>query len=536
MAARTVFGLFLTMVMASVLACESPTQNVTGSGPELARPSSSGVAQRKLRGLSVRETVVSSASARRAMGDYNVVRPGKTSPGVFRAKSDGQGFSIRFVDSAVTIASTSTATSPTTWDLKLQLSRWGRGGTLGKAPPIAETTATGNRLKWQRVHGSQRLTEWYVNRPEGLEQGFDIAKRSATPTARGEVGELVFEFVLSGSLTSTLRLTGAGEQEIIFRDALERPVARYRKLRVTDALGRSVPAKLALIEKRLQIRVDDSKAKYPLTVDPVVSTETVCIQPAKAEFGDVVAMSGNTAVVQARQLKAVYVYVRSGTAWALQATLAPADAGWTFGESLAIQGDTIVVGDSRNRKSPIFNGGYLGAAYVFVRAQSRWTLQQKLPSARWKDDFGASVGVSADSLIIGAPADPAKGTAAGSAAVYTRASGTWTFRKKLLASDGAPSDAFGTAVAVDGDAWSFYYNPSIDACWRIVTANGRYAAIACVGSGQCRDGGNAGAGGDGLAGTPAEFEAMTGPLHPAGRAPGGRRARRRRRPGTDPDR
>ncbi|HEV8682428.1 MAG TPA: FG-GAP repeat protein [Actinomycetota bacterium] len=63
------------------------------------------------------------------------------------------------------------------------------------------------------------------------------------------------------------------------------------------------------------------------------------------------------------------------------------------------------------------------------------------------DEFGASVAVSGDTVLVGVPGDD---DGKGSAYVYSRAGGTGTEEQKLLASDGASLDEFGFSVAVSG--------------------------------------------------------------------------------------
>ena len=103
-------------------------------------------------------------------------------------------------------------------------------------------------------------------------------------------------------------------------------------------------------------------------------------------FGNAVAISGNTAVVGAyRQPSqnnrgAAYVFDRSGATWSQQQKLLPADIinGETFGASVAIDGDTIVVSAPIHRVGAV-NGQ--GAVYVFVRNGTNWILQQQLAAA-----------------------------------------------------------------------------------------------------------------------------------------------------------
>ena len=95
-----------------------------------------------------------------------------------------------------------------------------------------------------------------------------------------------------------------------------------------------------------------------------------------------------------------------------------------------------------------------GSAYVFVRSGTTWTEQQKLLASDGAagDHFGSSVSVSGDTVVVGAPGDDTPGGVdAGSAYVFVRSGTTWTEQQKLLAPDGAADDDFGISVSVSGD-------------------------------------------------------------------------------------
>jgi uncharacterized repeat protein (TIGR01451 family) len=179
------------------------------------------------------------------------------------------------------------------------------------------------------------------------------------------------------------------------------------------------------------------------------------VQPSPA-FGHSVSLSGDTVVVGAVTDKnpageltgAAYVFVRSGTTWSMQQKLLASDGLGSdgFGESVSISGDTVVVG-SRLEPEP-------GKAYVFVRTGTAWTEQAKLVASdpESNDMFGTKVFLSGDVVVIGAPHHTtAAGERAGAAYVFVRSGTAWTELQRLVASDGAPWDAFGTAVSVSGD-------------------------------------------------------------------------------------
>ncbi|MBN2243444.1 MAG: FG-GAP repeat protein [Acidobacteria bacterium] len=147
-----------------------------------------------------------------------------------------------------------------------------------------------------------------------------------------------------------------------------------------------------------------------------------------------------------------YVFVRSGGIWSQQRKLTASDGaeGDYFGDSVAISGDTAVVGADYDDDS----GFESGSAYVFVRSGGAWSQQQKLTASDGAagDYFGWSVAITGDTVVIGADYDDDKGTNSGSAYVFVRSGGTWGEQRKFTASDGAAGDNFGRSVAVSPDA------------------------------------------------------------------------------------
>ncbi|MCZ8240150.1 MAG: hypothetical protein O9346_08695 [Leptospiraceae bacterium] len=83
--------------------------------------------------------------------------------------------------------------------------------------------------------------------------------------------------------------------------------------------------------------------------------------------------------------------------------------------SVSISGDTIVVGAiyEDSNQTTITNGATAssdnsatssGAAYVFVRSGSNWSHQAylKAPNSETNDQFGYSVSISGDTIVVGA--------------------------------------------------------------------------------------------------------------------------------------
>ena len=189
------------------------------------------------------------------------------------------------------------------------------------------------------------------------------------------------------------------------------------------------------------------------------------------EFGHSVAVDGDTIVVGARQADhdpgigsdtaddagAVYVFIKPDTGWddgneTAKLTAYSPMADDEFGISVAVDGDTILVGAHLDDH----NGADAGAAYLFTRPYTGWADRHEttklIPAdGAAGDEFGISVAVDGDTAVIGANKDDDNGVDSGSAYVFTKVSGVWSQRAKLTASDGAANDEFGISVAVDDD-------------------------------------------------------------------------------------
>ncbi len=170
------------------------------------------------------------------------------------------------------------------------------------------------------------------------------------------------------------------------------------------------------------------------------------------QFGATVDISGDTAVVGYGGfggLFPAYVFVRNGAtnSWALQQEIFanPAISLEQFSSAVAIDGETIVVG------APLHTGPAgtsQGAAYVFTRTGTTWTQQAKLiPSdAAAFAEFGTSVGISGNTIVVGSPGDVRR-----AAYAFVRSGVTWTQQAKFTAGTKPPNMAFGRRVAIDAD-------------------------------------------------------------------------------------
>lgn len=174
-------------------------------------------------------------------------------------------------------------------------------------------------------------------------------------------------------------------------------------------------------------------------------------------FGHSVSISGDYAVVGAHgndddgnHSGSAYIFKRTGTSWSQKAKLLADDAqaSTSFGFSVSISGDTVVVGSVGD--DDVVNGEDSGSAYIFKRTGTGWTEEDKLLASDGgpADNFGYSVSISGDSVVVGAYQE---GGTIGSAYIYKRTGTEWTEEDKLLASDGEVNDTFGRSVSISGD-------------------------------------------------------------------------------------
>ena len=326
------------------------------------------------------------------------------------------------------------------------------------APEIVQTES---RLEYRRG----RMTEWYRDLSMGVEQGFTIAE-----APRGN-GNLVLHLDLQTDLPGRL---DADERGLSFIS--EGSTLRYDHLLAYDANGVGLAAWLVYDPAQIVIQVEDRAAQYPITVDPSITLalydKVVASDGAIGdEFGQAVAISGDTALVGARYADvganadqgAAYVFTRSAGSWTFAAKLTASDGaeGDALGWSVALSGDTALVG------APGGNVGD-GAAYIFVKPGGGWatgTETAKLTASDpvQYDNLGFSVALSDDTALVGVPyADIVPlFHDHGSVYVFVKPGGGWatgTETGKLTASDGSgwrfapgPEDYFGWSVALSGD-------------------------------------------------------------------------------------
>ena len=383
------------------------------------------------------------------------------------------------------------------WEWGLELQSYGFGerqrriGTERKAA----VQAAGTRLTY---HWDAAVQEWFVNDGRGLEHGFTIKERPAV-TLNDPPSTLNFLLATRGTLHPRVTADALG---VLFQDTSGATVLNYTGLKVTDADGKVLASRFeAAGEKSVRLLVEERGARYPITIDPIA--QQAYLKPDDAgsslaghQFGYAVAVSGDTVVVgapfedssslapneSAADAGAAYVFVRNAGVWRQQGYLKPGafgttQAGDNFGVSVAVSGDTVVVGafaeDSIStgvNSTPNELGSQAGAAYVFLRSGTFWNQQAYLKpatvgSTQAGDNFGRAVAIAGDTVVVGSNGEDSSSTGvnstpnelatdAGAAFVYVRSGTIWTQQAYLKAAAGGSTrtgDEFGVSVSISGD-------------------------------------------------------------------------------------
>jgi FG-GAP repeat len=152
---------------------------------------------------------------------------------------------------------------------------------------------------------------------------------------------------------------------------------------------------------------------------------------------------------------AVYVYRDNAGVWSQEQKVTAADAAADdgFGISVSVDGNVVLVGAWRDDDACVADPNCnSGSAYLFRRTGVSWFEEDKIIAAdgALRDGFGFSVSLSAGVAVVGARDDDDAGNSSGSAYVFRDAAGVWSQEQKLVAGDAAAADKFGASVGVSG--------------------------------------------------------------------------------------
>jgi len=337
-------------------------------------------------------------------------------------------------------------------EMRTQTSRWNIAlQSIGYGEQLRTVTNPDPSIDHNRVEYRRgALTEWYVNGPLGLEQGFTVGQRPGSEAA----GALTIAMRMQGDLKARV---DQSHKSLLLTSRAGQPSMRYGGLAAYDAAGKELPVWLEVRGTELLLRAEDSKARYPITIDPFVQTAELTASDAAADkaLGLSVAISGNTVV--AGCFGSVYVFTEPSSGWTNNtqtAKLISSDGVGGFGFAIGISGNTVAVG------AHDYNNGQ-GAIYVYVEPPNGWpatmTQTARLTITEPKVELlGRSVAISGDTIVGGAPGAPiGSHNHQGAAYVFVKPAGGWadmTPTAKLNSSDGLAFDELGYSVGIDGNS------------------------------------------------------------------------------------
>jgi hypothetical protein len=205
-----------------------------------------------------------------------------------------------------------------------------------------------------------------------------------------------------------------------------------------------------------------------------ISNDTIVVG-AYGEASNATGINGNGADNSTPDSGAAFVFTRTAGVWSQQAYLKASNTGANdfFGLSVSMSGDTIAVGACHEDSNATGANGNeadnsalnAGAAYVFTRTAGVWSQQAYLKASNTEanDNFGSSVSIFNDTIVVGAPYEASNATGvngnqannlatdSGAAYVFTRTAGIWSQQAYLKASNTGVGDCFGGLVSISGD-------------------------------------------------------------------------------------
>lgn len=306
----------------------------------------------------------------------------------------------------------------------------------------------GSRVAIER---GEHVEEWYEPRERGLEQGWTIARRFGDGREPLRIVLRLGPEVGVAAPSPTREPAADGPAANENEEALVLMVGgmpvTYSGLAVGDAAGRLLPSQLRLVDGAVVLEIDDSRATYPVTVDPLIALAATTVPSGGGtyDWGTASSVDGNNLFIGQRDgVDSGYIqgrvqqYSWNGTGWTFVRTIRIAGSGSSaaFGTAVAVHGDWLVVGAPyQGTKGTVYairlSGGFNGSGVP--------TVYRALVPTETVTTFGITVSISGSRLAAGTGAS-------NRAYVYNRTGDDWatTTANKLTG-----TGRFGTSVALD---------------------------------------------------------------------------------------
>lgn len=245
----------------------------------------------------------------------------------------------------------------------------------GASHPLATPSPSvdeGRVVFARRAASGESVTEWYVNGPLGLQQGFTLDWPSS-----GSAASVALDMTLAAGWHAKV----AAEGRAATLDGPE-PLS-FGPLLAWDASGRALEARMVSRAGGLRYEVDTRRASWPVTIDPFLRYLRFAPSDLLAfdAFGGSVDIDGDTAVVGAPNVDigsgssqgAAYVFTRNATtgAWAQNGSRLTAPApynvdGANFGDTVVVDGDWMAISADGD------NEGIIPRVFVYRRSGTSW--------------------------------------------------------------------------------------------------------------------------------------------------------------------
>ncbi len=222
------------------------------------------------------------------------------------------------------------------------------------------------------------------------------------------------------------------------------------------------------------VKASTTRASLRFGTSVAVDGDTMAVG-AVGESSNATGIDGNEADTSAPGAGAVYVFTRTAGVWSQQAYIKASNtrAGAQFGMSVALEGDTLVVGSPSETSNARGIGGTegntsaanAGAVYVFGRTGTEWSQRAyvKASNTRAEARFGQVVTLSGDTIVVGAPGESSNATgvggneadtsaaSAGAAYVFRRVGASWSQEAYVKASNTRLNTQFASSLALVGE-------------------------------------------------------------------------------------